>query len=228
MNRQIAGHESFLNRCAFFSREKWRFVLTTRPEAVKLGQLGGKCHHYLDEVHRVHGSVSYEQIFLLEVDESRLLPNDFVAVLSHVRDQSGGKTAIKEFVEETLFGREVRDEDLFFGSAYADWARRLEPEAYSFLEEKVSDHPTRLKRTLRFASGRAHDCAPHYHRLRAWKVVLRVLGASGDLSKIVRSARTATAKAALRLGWEPSEPQPEYWEEFPEGVVKLAPPETSA
>ena len=109
---------------------------------------------------------------------------------------------------------------LEYGSAYARWAERMEAEAYQYLDHLATDK--KVRRSLRFAAGVAHSLAPHDQRRKAWVGVLRALGVHGDVSRIIGSVRTATCKAALRLGWQSSEAKPEYWEGLPTGVVEIS------
>ena len=109
---------------------------------------------------------------------------------------------------------------LEYGSAYARWAERMEAEAYQYLNRLATDK--KVRRSLRFAAGVAHSLAPHDQRRKAWVGVLRALGVHGDVSRIIGSVRTATCKAALRLGWQSSVAKPEYWEGLPAGVVEIS------
>lgn len=110
---------------------------------------------------------------------------------------------------------------LEYGSAYARWAEAMEEEAYAFLASTAEGCAKKVQHSLRFAAGVAHGLAPHDQRRRAWVSALRGLGVSGDVSRIIGSVRTATCKAALRLGWEPSVAKPDYWGGLPCGVVEI-------
>ena len=111
---------------------------------------------------------------------------------------------------------------LSYGTAYAQWAEAMEKEAYSFLASRASGCAKKVRHTLAFAAGAAHLCAPYDQRRKAWVAALRGLGVHEDVSRITGSVRTATVKAALRLGWQPSTPKPTYWMGYPEGVVEIA------
>lgn len=110
---------------------------------------------------------------------------------------------------------------LEYGSAYARWAEVMEEEAYAFLASKAEGCAKKVQHSLRFAAGMAHSLAPHDQRRLAWVSALRGLGVREDVSRIIGSVRTATCKAALRLGWKPSVAKPDYWEGLPSGVVEI-------
>lgn len=110
---------------------------------------------------------------------------------------------------------------LEYGSAYARWAEAMNEEAYAFLTSKAEGYAKKVQHSLRFAAGVAQSFAPHDQRRRAWASALRGLGVSDDVSRIIGSVRTATCKAALRLGWQPSVAKPEFWEGLPSGIVEI-------
>ncbi|MFA7314647.1 MAG: hypothetical protein WC025_01800 [Candidatus Magasanikbacteria bacterium] len=116
-----------------------------------------------------------------------------------------------------LAGEEVPVLD--YGSAYALWAEKTKTEAYKYLLSAAADK--KVLHSLAFASGVAHSYAPHDQRRRAWVEVLCALGVHEDVSRIIGSVRTATCKAALRLGWQPSVSKPVFWKGLPAGVVEI-------
>ena len=111
---------------------------------------------------------------------------------------------------------------LDYGTAYARWAEAMEAEAYEYLDGYSRQADKKVRHSLAFAAGVAHSLARHDQRRKAWVSVLRALGVHGDVSRIIGSVRTATCKAALRLGWKPSVAKPEYWEGLPAGVVEIS------
>lgn len=223
METTITAREESRNRLAGSSRYVRITILTNRPEAVVVGPMGPQKAVPQGEIHRVHGSTHYRWEAKVQIAEELLGDEGFVACLLHdTRDHCG--TRYMEGLEP-LAGWPVTEEYLFFGSAYALWAEEKEREAYAFLEGLAAGKTRKTHHALEFAAGYGCGFQPHSQRRAAWEAVLRGLGFHGDVAPVVKSVRTATVKAALRLGWQPSEPAPAFWEGLPQGVVELTPAE---
>jgi hypothetical protein len=185
-------------------------LVTNCPGVIKLGEAsterGGD--RRLDE--------SWETNYR-EVQIGELPAGGFVAYATH-RHSTGCQYVGGDHVV-SLVG-EVPT--LEYGTAYAQWAEVMEAEAYQYLEFIADRLPKKVGHSLRFAAGVAHGLAPHVQRRRAWVSALRGLGVQGDVSRITISVRTATVKAALRLGWQPNVAKPKCWEGLPAGVVEIS------
>jgi hypothetical protein len=186
-------------------------LITNVPGAVSLGETttenGGD--RRLDE----RWETSYRTVRIGE------LPSGGFVAYATKRSTSGSQFSGGDYV--VALGGEAPFLD--YGTAFARWASELEGEAYAFLSAKAERCTNKVQRSLRFGAGVAHSLAPHDQRRRAWVSALRGLGVGehGDVRRIVRSVRTATVKAALRLGWKPSVAPPKYWEGLPTGVVEV-------
>lgn len=185
-------------------------LITNVPEAVALGEQsterGG--NRRLDE----NWETSYREVRIGEVPAG-----GFVAYATY-RHSTGCKYAGGDYIVPLAGEVPV----LEYGSAYARWAEAMEEEAYAFLASKVESCAKKVQNSFRFAAGKAHSFAPHDQRRRAWVSALRGLGVREDVSRIIGSVRTATCKAALRLGWKPSIAKPEHWEGLPSGIVEIS------
>jgi len=185
-------------------------LITNCPEAVSLGEFtterGGD--HRLDE----SWETNYREVRIGEVPAE----GGFVAYATY-RHSTGCQYSGGDYVVSLAGEVPV----LEYGSAYARWAEAMEEEAYAFLASKAEGCVKKVQHSLRFAAGVAHSLAPHDQRRRAWVSVLRGLGVREGVSRIIGSVRTATVKAALRLGWKPSVAKPEHWEGLPSGIVEI-------
>ena len=215
---QVNGDGSFKLEVKSRSSDRYKTVtsgpgriITNIPEKISLGDISTEsgANHQLDE----SWVTTYRSIRLGEIGSG------FVAYTTN-RHSTGCQYAGGEYVV-TIAGEMPI---LEFGTAYADWAKVLEDEAYEYLCGISKQRNAKIRHSLAFAAGFAHRYAPHDLRRSAWRSVLRRLGIHHhrDLSKISYSVRTATAKAALRLGWKPSVAVPAYWNGYPNGVVEIA------
>lgn len=184
-------------------------LVTNVPSAIVLGETtterGG------DRRRDESWETSYRQVGLGEVGDG------FVAYAAN-RHSTGCQYVGGDYVVPLAGEVPV----LEYGTAYARWAEAMEAEAYEYLERYSQPAGKKVSHSLAFAAGVAHDLAPHAQRRRAWVSVLRALGVREDVGRITGSVRTATVKAALRLGWQPSVAKPQYWEGLPAGVIEIS------
>jgi hypothetical protein len=199
----------YSDRCKTITSGSARLI-TNAPEVVILGET--TTEHGGDHRRDVSWETSYRQVLL-----GNLPTGGFVAYSTN-RHSTGCQHSGGDYVVPLAGEVPVFD----FGTAFAGWAEAMEEEAYAFLASKAEGCGKKVVHSLRFAAGVAHCFAPHDQRRKAWVSALRGLGVHGDLGRVIVSVRTATAKAALRLGWEPSVAKPDYWEGLPPGVVEIA------
>lgn len=207
MKKDLVVRESWSNRVAGSSKSTQSVIITNRPVAVTLGPLGPCIEHKQSEMGRVYGSSSYEWRAEVTVDEKMLGTDGFVAVLTQGVFESCGSHPIETV--EPLAGREVSEADIFFGSAYAQWAERMKEEAFKFLEGLASEKSKRVRHSLRYAAGVADSLAPHAERRKAWRAVLLALGFRGDTDVITKSVRTAHRQGGPPARLEPQRACPE-------------------
>jgi len=211
-----SGDGSWRVMCRSYSHDRYKTItegparlVTTSPGAITLGEKytegGGdsRCDERWETIYR-HVEIVSPMVGMV----------GFVAYATN-RHSTGCQYSGGDYVVPLVGEVPILD----FGTSYACWAERMEIEAYDYLDHLATDK--KVRRSLRFAVGMAHSFAQHEERRKAWISVLRTLGVR-DVSRIIGSIRTATCKAALRLGWKPSVARPTYWAGLPVGVVEVS------
>ncbi len=208
-NLQLEVRSSSSDRYKSISEGPGRLI-TNVPEAVRLGEATTERESNSREDWR--WETTWQNIQLGEVGDG------FVAYAT-LRSSTGCQVVDGRHI--VVLAGEVPV--LEYGTAYQQWAEQMEGEAYEHLAWCAQQADKKVRHSLDFAAGMAAcGFAPHDQRRKAWVATLRGLGVEGDLSRIIGSVRTATVKAALALGWQPSLPKPRYWKGLPAGVVEIA------
>ena len=187
-------------------------LVTNIPGAITLGEISTECggDWRLDE----RSEETFRQV---QIGQQLVDGTDGFVAYATFRESSSGHGGETECLVPLLGEVPV----LHYDAAYLGWAEAQEGEAYAFLQKVAEGSTKKVRRSLAFAAGWANAWAPHEQRCLAWRAALIGLGYSGELSRIVGSVRTATVKAALCLGWQPSVQPPKYWRGLPEGVYVI-------